>query len=123
MIRHPPSSTRTDTPLPYTTLFRSQIREAVPGHVRRHQWRGQGLCRASQVPFIPDGGSDLRWLTAIVPRRPGSSESLGLFPHARSEEHTSELQSLMRISHAVFCLHKNNACNNTQHNANNTTTY
>src|SRR3546814_9185881 len=76
MIRRPPRSTRTDTLFPYTTLFRS------PG---RHQGAGMLHCgrQAARAHEYPG-----------VPRRP------------RSEEHTSELQSLMRISYAVFCLKK-----------------
>src|SRR3546814_3104862 len=94
MIRRPPRSTRTDTLFPYTTLFRSARN---PGHplyaFRRSRFRagdeqadGQG-CLAQSRPA--DG------------RRQGGAP-LGL----RSEEHTSELQSLMRISYAVFCLKK-----------------
>src|SRR3546814_5620139 len=75
MIRRPPRSTRTDTLFPYTTLFRSEVREL-----------------AERLGFAPvplgklaEGGAN------------------------RSEEHTSELQSLMRISYAVFCLKKKNS--------------
>src|SRR3546814_3012173 len=74
MIRRPPRSTRTDTLLPYTTLFRSTGR-----------W--------SRCP------------TAPPPPRPTAQTWAGA-PSRRSEEHTSELQSLMRISYAVFCLKK-----------------
>src|SRR3546814_4139354 len=87
MIRRPPRSTRTDTLFPYTTLFRSVLLAAV--------W-----CRdAVQRPRR--GRPD---------RRPGRQPTgLDGFPHSRrSEEHTSELQSLMRISYAVFCLKKKN---------------
>src|SRR3546814_2402171 len=79
MIRRPPRSTRTDTLFPYTTLFRSGSRPSI--RASRRSSRG---CRCS--PTMPPRGST-RW------RR-------------RSEEHTSELQSLMRISYAVFCLKK-----------------
>src|SRR3546814_7092964 len=79
MIRRPPRSTRTDTLFPYTTLFRSCVLRQMSG--RAQSMRVQ------------------RWLTNIE----GSSfKNL----HQRSEEHTSELQSLMRISYAVFCLKK-----------------
>src|SRR3546814_7298044 len=97
MIRLPPRTTRTDTLFPYTTLFRSVrsgLRHQVhhippapkrqpgrPGHLRRP------AVRATARRRDPAG-------------RIGRSESL------RSEEHTSELQSLMRISYAVFCLKK-----------------
>src|SRR3546814_11405974 len=80
MIRRPPRSTRTDTLFPYTTLFRSSRHRAVP---RLHLLRLPGRL----------GGGDLR-----VHRIDDADQ--------RSEEHTSELQSLMRISYAVFCLKK-----------------
>src|SRR3546814_7404724 len=84
MIRRPPRSTRTDTLFPYTTLFRS-VRRAVRSRVRGLS----GVDRGRRV--WRDDPSDVP-----APRR-----QLG-----RSEEHTSELQSLMRISYAVFCLKK-----------------
>src|SRR3546814_7983015 len=77
MIRRPPRSTRTDTLFPYTTLFRSRL-WSVATSVRSRQ----PLMPAQQLPNV----------------------SATWFP--RSEEHTSELQSLMRISYAVFCLKK-----------------
>src|SRR3546814_1637529 len=89
MIRRPPRSTRTDTLFPYTTLFRS-CGDVEPQLVRR----------ALLMPDTPCFDQP--------PRRPGA----GVFfcaarpLWARSEEHTSELQSLMRISYAVFCLKK-----------------
>src|SRR3546814_9728610 len=85
MIRRPPRSTRTDTLFPYTTLFRSQC---VDG--RRRNVRAQ--CLAAQ----PDQ------------ERSAAQRNRGHRPRQRlrSEEHTSELQSLMRISYAVFCLKK-----------------
>src|SRR3546814_6197556 len=84
MIRRPPRSTRTDTLFPYTTLFRSR--------------RG----RRERTPLRP-GDPRLTILagTRHSPARPDRSCSV-----PRSEEHTSELQSLMRISYAVFCLKK-----------------
>src|SRR3546814_4893627 len=82
MIRRPPRSTRTDTLFPYTTLFRSVRPEARRQmDDRRNAADGHGRARTVRVPAIS--------------ARP-----------ARSEEHTSELQSLMRISYAVFCLKK-----------------
>src|SRR3546814_1632508 len=84
MIRRPPRSTRTDTLFPYTTLFRS------PNRDRRRERASRGRDRG----------------------RPGSSPAVRREPRrrriwlSRSEEHTSELQSLMRISYAVFCLKK-----------------
>src|SRR3546814_1284393 len=87
MIRRPPRSTRTDTLFPYTTLFRSP-------------------CGAEQPPATsaPALSSKL-----AVDQRLARSHGLAtehLIAQARSEEHTSELQSLMRISYAVFCLKK-----------------
>src|SRR3546814_10514200 len=91
MIRRPPRSTRTDTLFPYTTLFRSG--RSDPAARGRREARGR------------DRGAALRRTTSCarssVPRRPGCTRS-----RPRSEEHTSELQSLMSISYAVFCLKK-----------------
>src|SRR3546814_6718963 len=86
MIRRPPRSTRTDTLFPYTTLFRSMPVMRAPGK------DGPAIAK-------PPRASQAR------PRRtaPRSSHQGG---EKRSEEHTSELQSLMRISYAVFCLKK-----------------
>src|SRR3546814_6396400 len=89
MIRRPPRSTRTDTLFPYTTLFRS-LRD-------RHQL-------GRQADEHPSGR---------ISRIPASGTST--WPVERSEEHTSELQSLMRISYAVFCLKKKNKHTLTQH--------
>src|SRR3546814_4457966 len=94
MIRRPPRSTRTDTLFPYTTLFRS---EAVPFETTLHV-RDHCLCLAAQ-----------RAARALARR---FDQAL----RPRSEEHTSELQSLMRISYAVFCLKKKKI--NIQYNLN-----
>src|SRR3546814_4492081 len=104
MIRRPPRSTRTDTLFPYTTLFRSGRRRrgadraAGRSHpARRGDAAGGVLRRAGTVP----GGA--------VDDRGGAEAAgvAGLRPVSRrSEEHTSELQSLMRISYAVLCLKK-----------------
>src|SRR3546814_4027305 len=83
MKRRPPRSTRTDTLFPYTTLFRSLLGHARSRPARRLDARARRLADARAHP-----GPE---------RHPGSH---------RSEEHTSELQSLMRISYAVFCLKK-----------------
>src|SRR3546814_11928849 len=96
MIRRPPRSTRTDTLFPYTTLFRS-LELAGPGV---GACEGGGRCRpglAASRPASHGGGDRDRG------RHPpgGVAQAAG-----RSEEHTSELQSLMRISYAVFCLKK-----------------
>src|SRR3546814_6983008 len=86
MIRRPPRSTRTDTLFPYTTLFRSAwpATAAAPSRARTR--------RRSTAAFTNADSAGHAW--QLVPQ--------GL----RSEEHTSELQSLMRISYAVFCLKK-----------------
>src|SRR3546814_5156256 len=83
MIRRPPRSTRTDTLFPYTTLFRSEFAARYASTAAMRRWRRSP---AWQRPW-----------PAAVPTAPG---------WWRSEEHTSELQSLMRISYAVFCLKK-----------------
>src|SRR3546814_14893909 len=80
MVRRPPRSTRTDTLFPYTTLFRS-----------RPDGRGRSAARVGRYARDGDAGR----------HRPAD--------RGRSEEHTSELQSLMRISYAVFCLKKKKA--------------
>src|SRR3546814_9646870 len=97
MIRRPPRSTRTDTLFPYTTLFRSDVGRAIGRH-REHQQRDREVDQHG-MDGLHDGPS--RWLQFQSLYRPVST-------NARSEEHTSELQSLMRISYAVFCLKKNN---------------
>src|SRR3546814_1382709 len=95
MIRRPPRSTRTDTLFPYTTLFRStstatgvaplssENSMALGGHHSTRQSKASPLCRSATINL-----------------------------KLRSEEHTSELQSLMRISYAVFCLKKKKTLNN-----------
>src|SRR3546814_2851510 len=98
MIRRPPRSTRTDTLFPYTTLFRS-----LPG--------GAASCRigchAAATHPSPRPVRPSRLRACLRARRMGDSRRLRLRRcRCRSEEHTSELQSLMRISYAVFCLKK-----------------
>src|SRR3546814_6826128 len=86
MIRRPPRSTRTDTLFPYTTLFRSpRSRRPAPTQPPLHA--------------VAAGGCTHRFRRRVP-------EWLHTTSHRRSEEHTSELQSLMRISYAVFCLKK-----------------
>src|SRR3546814_1034000 len=105
MLRRPPRSTRTDTLFPYTTLFRSPVlaRSAVAAGVAAEAPRGRSR---SGLHFPPESV------------RPSYREArLGranIVSTCRSEEHTSELQSLMRISYAVFCLKKKNAHRNNQ---------
>src|SRR3546814_5779064 len=98
MIRRPPRSTRTDTLLPYTTLFRS------PFYLAGAQCSGQFFVPASN-PWTGKAHASRRAFGA--PRHEAFLliNIVGLMPR-RSEEHTSELQSLMRISYAVFCLKK-----------------
>src|SRR3546814_1845929 len=89
MIRRPPRSTRTDTLFPYTTLFRS-LEWAQSGERHSPCWTSHA--------YGPIRGSGQR--------RSGRSPMTLALVCSRSEEHTSELQSLMRISYAVFCLKK-----------------
>src|SRR3546814_3821203 len=97
MIRRPPRSTRTDTLFPYTTLFRSTGRkpygkDSVLSRGRLVEADRRCLPQPGlRCNFAPNRDS---WVDRLLPRR--------------SEEHTSELQSLMRISYAVFCLKKKN---------------
>src|SRR3546814_8752772 len=109
MIRPPPSSTRTDTPLPYTTLFRSgslqstrQQSQLLEEGVDAGRAVRTGRVSTADAPLI-DGERH----EDLVPdrARPGLGEEL-VVGASRSEEHTSELQSLMSISSAVFCLKK-----------------
>src|SRR3546814_3867345 len=120
MIRGPPRSTRTDTLFPYTTLFRSASDIAQPAwtHHCANPWtpdkrffrlsassaRGHIGFPAWQMPS---------WHRGISQRFPCCSQGQEFRRSAasRSEEHTSELQSLMRISYAVFCLKKKNKQN------------
>src|SRR3546814_8722687 len=100
MIRRPPRSTRTDTLFPYTTLFRSLGRQEA------------GLAQQSGMPVgSPAFVHDLAGENGLEVER--------FFPYRqRSEEHTSELQSLMRISYAVFCLKKKKKTNKSNKNYN-----
>src|SRR3546814_5790067 len=112
MIRRPPRSTRTDTLFPYTTLFRSPGQGQPPAHhIEDRNFR-----------FRPTLGSDGHLAAVLSQARQIASDIIatdhvehclnpltcGDFQHRidRSEEHTSELQSLMRTSYAVFCLKK-----------------
>src|SRR3546814_8329301 len=109
MIRHPPRATRTDTLVPYTTLFRSRrqplhwvhkrevrLLAAYEAKVARHVDASLFVSEAEAALFRGQSG-----LGADKVRAVGNG-----IDTARSEEHTSELQSLMRISYAVFCLKK-----------------
>src|SRR3546814_5566897 len=116
MERRPQRSTRTDTLFPYTTLFLSADLFDEASKVERHLWigraiidigRGDGLC-LSELVDLDHPGRDraarrLPDETACQPSRKRKATEEG---EPRSEEHTSELQSLMRISYAVFFLNK-----------------
>src|SRR3546814_10883384 len=103
MIRRPPRSTRTDTLFPYTTLFRSYLQsvdlphrhQELPGQCEQRAVRGAARL-SRQRRQGADAGCRGRFLDPAE----------RALPRLRSEEHTSELQSLMRISYAVFCLKK-----------------
>src|SRR3546814_3592651 len=116
MIRRPPRSTRTDTLFPYTTLFRSiDHREVLDIFAQAH---AAGVRADRQIVFRGHQQHREHFVDAAQPARvelDHVDRAFGheLFEHdavlahlARSEEHTSELQSLMRISYAVFCLTK-----------------
>src|SRR3546814_4730634 len=100
MIRRPPRSTRTDTLFPYTTLFRSSAAcpRRAPAAWGASRSRDASACRAP-----PPSPSRFRSSRSYPPLHP---RLRALRRGDRSEEHTSELQSLMRISYAVFCLKK-----------------
>src|SRR3546814_7389575 len=100
MRRRPPRSTLTDTLFPYTTLFRS-----TRVHPRADIHAGVG--RSADVAPDARARRATRALALTVAPWMACSASVSK-PNARSEEHTSELQSLMRISYAVFCLQKKN---------------
>src|SRR3546814_5818979 len=123
MIRRQPGSTRTDTLFPYTPLFRSKTGGNADELIASGRALGEEIGRLEselaaaesglqsillELPNItrddvPEGDESRNVIVRSwgVPR-----ESSGVRPHWRSEEHTSELQSLMRISYAVFCLNK-----------------
>src|SRR3546814_9797731 len=112
MIRRPPRSTRTDTLFPYTTLFRSCRRHAAHGRWYACRHRSEPAGRSFTDERRPSAGSSLGlgrqgcWLPYCRHARRREGRSGQEHPRLRSEEHTSELQSLMRISYAVFCLKK-----------------
>src|SRR3546814_20458345 len=101
MIRPPPRSTRTDTLFPYTPLFRS-----------RPLGRRRGCRRRAALPAALAAAPS--HAAAASGRSAGARHTARSAPAERSEEHTSELQSLMRISYAVFCLKKKTIYKNQQ---------
>src|SRR3546814_8182927 len=117
MIRRPPRSTRTDTLFPYTTLFRSAERDLRPdraggraaGFNRRPRTAAVGMrhCRCTRKRRGDIDGVTTEPDSARLQRRDHrGNRQVPRLDRRRSEEHTSELQSLMRISYAVFCLKK-----------------
>src|SRR3546814_3577907 len=133
MIRRPPRSTRTDTLFPYTTLFRSDriVKELPPIASQRIVTRlrlypalagshsGRAAWRGSQNLFISQAGIDRRTLIVGPHGACSQHQCQGGYCQPlqdRSEEHTSELQSLMRISYAVFCLKKKKQYNTINRN-------
>src|SRR3546814_1844711 len=112
MRRRPPRSTRTDTLFPYTTLFRSgstleaqdNIGVEVAAKLVRYSDNGSTLSAVNFPEVTLPGHAGSRRLLHIHRNVPGVLSQV----NERSEEHTSELQSLMRISYAVFCLKKKN---------------
>src|SRR3546814_2159790 len=117
MIRRPPRSTRTDTLFPYTTLFRSGVVVAIEieaEHVVvrlsngiRYIWQPEDVRQAPSI-ILNHGRYEPQETAAIL--------ACAAVSHViRSEEHTSELQSLMRISYAVFCLKQKKQSTTTKH--------
>src|SRR3546814_3885151 len=105
MKRRPPRSTRTDTLFPYTTLFRSffdpAIANAITGFGQQTlHWTAEAFGAAGVGVLYGDTDS------VFVQLAGGGADEAERLRARRSEEHTSELQSLMRISYAVFCLKK-----------------
>src|SRR3546814_1734055 len=122
MIRRTRRSTRKDTLLPYTTLFRSDSRKGTELAANAHvallfHWKSLRRQIRIEGPVVPvdDATADAYFATRSRDSQLGAWAS-----DQRSEEHTSELQSLMRISYAVFCLTKkiqeHNTINRTSHN-------
>src|SRR3546814_4147398 len=114
MIRRPPRSTRTDTLFPYTTLFRSRK--------ERSGFCMKGVANAlnERTTMKPTDANDARIALNLLiewPENPrktrNDADVVQMSTNLRSEEHTSELQSLMRISYAVFCLKKQKTNNTT----------
>src|SRR3546814_2465998 len=117
MIRRPPRSTRTDTLFPYTTLFRSvhrahHARRTVRNPPAIGRWQASTAWRCAEPAEVLLAGTgwrrDRRRHRLLWRRRKHRQDR-------RSEEHTYELQSLMRISYAVFCLKKKNTKKQLKH--------
>src|SRR3546814_8114778 len=108
MFRRPPRSTRTDTLFPYTTLFRSHRVERGVASAIGHGVNSCGAARSRRRRSGPDIGPKRGYRKGgdAGDPTPATRTAPCRRAHGRSEEHTSELQSLMRISYAVFCLKK-----------------
>src|SRR3546814_10181365 len=113
MIRRPPRSTRTDTLFPYTTLFRSDL---IKRAIKEFVWRQSGKLNRhfhfrnrTMTKFSDSLEKIAAGEKATIENTQREALSISLISdNGRSEEHTSELQSLMRTSYAVFCLKKKN---------------
>src|SRR3546814_2689685 len=103
MTRRPPRSTRTDTLFPYTTLFRSFVYQ--DHHLLPEFSALENVALPQMIAGVAKSKARSKAAALLA--------SVGLAERARSEEHTSELQSLMRISYAVFCLKQKNTLLNT----------
>src|SRR3546814_3664725 len=116
MIRRPPRSTRTDTLFPYTTLFRSPQCATSRANIALLEGKApvqqdtDGDGKPDKTLDDTERANQLNLARALLKANCPGNE-----PPARSEEHTSELQSLMRISYAVFCLKKKTNTNTTPH--------
>src|SRR3546814_1260739 len=117
MIRRPPRSTRTDTLFPYTTLFRSEkgalykhsIRFDIASYFNSIYHHDLAHWFESKTGVSAEDSAGFgKYCREINAGRSVDFLPQGIYPTKRSEEHTSELQSLMRISYAVFCLKKTN---------------
>src|SRR3546814_4332530 len=108
MIRRPPRSTRTDTLFPYTTLFRSNALRYTNNMAGRACHVVGSATHVGLTQVLGASNLELkRFSVSVTSGGPSTPIVAGFGPPAsRSEEHTSELQSLMRISYAVFCLTK-----------------
>src|SRR3546814_6363678 len=110
MIRRPPRSTRTDTLFPYTTLFRSLFAHRLARVAQQGGMEGTlglvGLRHRADLRPVQVGAQEVVGHRQVAVLASLEQVVAAVAPEVRSEEHTSELQSLMRISYAVFCLKK-----------------
>src|SRR3546814_3829057 len=114
MIRRPPRPTRTDTLFPFTTLFRSAYAGLMSSLRNRYNSRGGPIFRhrSADLFHILDETKRLTLKALFEAGTIVPTAMREMLAGVRSEEHTSELQSLMRISYAVFCLKKQNRYHN-----------